>query len=138
MTNMTARSGGKRNTIQRAMIFEAVQSLHTHPTGEEVYALVRSKYPSISLATVYRNLNTLAEEGQIKRICVPGAAERFDFNTKPHYHIRCEKCGQFADVPLEYDDKMVELIARATGYTLHQQEMVFTGLCPDCAKEALS
>ena len=50
-----------RNTVQRAMTLEAVRRLHAHPTAEEVYRQVAAEHPSVSRATVYRNLRQLAE-----------------------------------------------------------------------------
>ena len=71
-----------RNTVQRAMTLEAVRRLHAHPTAEEVYRQVAAEHPSVSRATVYRNLNQLAAQGEILRVPVPTGADHFDFNIK--------------------------------------------------------
>ena len=70
-----------RNTVQRQIVLQAVRSLHDHPTADSVYAVVAAEHPSISKATVYRNLNQLALQGEILRVPVPTGADRFDFNT---------------------------------------------------------
>ena len=58
-----------RNTVQRAMTLEAVRRLHAHPTAEEVYRQVAAEHPSVSRATVYRNLRQLAESaGHVYRV----------------------------------------------------------------------
>ena len=54
-----------RNTVQRQIVLQAVRSLHDHPTADSVYAVVAAEHPSISKATVYRNLNQLALQGEI-------------------------------------------------------------------------
>ena len=89
-----------RNTVQRQIVLQAVRSLHDHPTADSVYAVVAAEHPSISKATVYRNLNQLALQGEILRVPVPTGADRFDFNTQEHNRInaRCTECGNVYDV----------------------------------------
>ena len=87
-----------RNTVQRQIVLQTGLKMHDHPTADNVYAAVAAEHPSISKATVYRNLNQLAGQGEIRRVPVPNGADRFDFNTSEHYHVRCEKCGAAFDV----------------------------------------
>ncbi|PIZ50710.1 hypothetical protein COY27_06375 [Candidatus Woesearchaeota archaeon CG_4_10_14_0_2_um_filter_33_13] len=54
----------ERETGQKKVIFECIKGLHTHPTAEEVYLLVKKEIPEISLATVYRNLNLLSKKNK--------------------------------------------------------------------------
>ena len=63
--------------------------MHTnmHPTADMVYLHVKETFPNISLGTVYRNLNLLADMGEIIKIPTPDGADRFDGCTKPHYHF---------------------------------------------------
>ena len=84
ISKATAKAGAAscaatRNTRQRALVLEAVRSLHNHPTSADVYDAVREKHPSISRATVYRNLNVLTEQGEVLHIPVAGGADRYDF-----------------------------------------------------------
>lgn len=79
----------KRNTVQKQLVLQAVRELQCHPTADEVYQHVAARHPSISKATVYRNLNSLAEDGLLRRVAMPDAADRFDFTVGPHYHIKC-------------------------------------------------
>lgn len=83
-----------RNTIQCSMVLEAVNKLKCHATAVEVYDEVVRVCPHISRATVYRNLNRLSQIGKIRKIEIPGAADRFDHRCKEHYHILCETCGR--------------------------------------------
>ena len=75
-----------RNTIQRQIVLQAVNQMHNHPTADAIYAVIAAQHPTISKATVYRNLNQLAAQGEILRVPVPTGADHFDFNIKPHYH----------------------------------------------------
>ena len=121
-----------RNTIQRQLVLNSVVQLGDHPTAEEVYERVRSIYPDISLATVYRNLNLLAETGRLLKISVPGAADRFDHNNLPHYHLKCSRCGRLFDLPLAYRPSLDEEARQNSGCSVTGHEIIFHGFCPDC------
>ena len=99
MATQTAERATTRNTIQRALVLEAVRSLHNHPTSADVYEVVREKHPNISRATVYRNLGVLANRGEVLRVEVPNGADRYGFLNRPHYHAKCRVCGGVFDVP---------------------------------------
>ena len=89
----------KRNTIQKQLVLDAVFRLANHPTAEEVYAEVARSHPTVSKATVYRNLGSLSEDGLLRHIKMPGGADRFDHMLLEHHHIICTQCGCFADAP---------------------------------------
>ena len=82
---------------QRELILKTVLENRIHPTADMVFSLLKPEYPSLSLATVYRNLNLLAENGLLVRIPVPGGADHFDGTLSPHYHMICEKCDRMVD-----------------------------------------
>src|SRR5262245_46861810 len=89
---------GLRVTPQRLGILRALRELANHPSAEEVFRSVRSDFPSLSLTTVYRTLETLAEHGEIELVHVGGARARFDHRTDPHHHAACTRCGRLEDV----------------------------------------
>ena len=124
-----------RNTIQRKMVLDAVQNNEGHLTADMLYEIIAKTYPDISIATVYRNLNLLAELNQIKKINVPNGADRFDKTVAPHYHIECKECGDFSDVDFGYIEKIDDLIAGATGYELEPHDIVFRGICKKCREK---
>lgn len=129
----------KRNTIQRKLVLEGVVKHGSHPTADEIYEMVSEAHPSISKGTVYRNLNLLSEEGDLRKIRVADGADRFDHNTHAHNHIKCEACGSFYDVIGENADPVEELqnisnaVSAKTGFTKCRVEVVFTGICPSCS-----
>jgi len=83
---------------QREHILKTLRENVIHPTADEIYALARKGMPSLSLATVYRNLNQLAENGIIRRIDGLDGSVHFDHNLCKHYHFICTKCNKVYDV----------------------------------------
>ncbi|MEG2982634.1 MAG: transcriptional repressor [Raoultibacter sp.] len=121
-----------RNTVQRTLVLQAVQSLHDHPTSADVYEVVRSQYPTISRATVYRNLGVLATQGEVLRVEVPNGADRYDFNHEDHYHIQCRLCGNIYDVDMPPLDNLPARIADKHGFEIESYQIIFEGVCPSC------
>ena len=87
-----------RMTRQRMVILEELRKVKTHPTADELYAMVRTRMPRISLGTVYRNLDFLTESKEILKLESAGSIRRFDGDTRPHQHVRCRVCGKIGDV----------------------------------------
>ncbi len=125
----------KRNTIQKKLVLDAVFRLADHPTAEEVYAEVAREHPSVSKATVYRNLNSLSEDGLLRHIPMASGADRFDHFLEPHSHIECTVCGRFSDTPIVGDAALDRQVERLTGYSHAVHELVFRGVCPECRRK---
>lgn len=124
----------KRNTIQRTLVLDAVNQLKCHATADEIYQLIRKDHPSVGRGTVYRNLNQLAENGEIRKLEVPGGADRFDHLCHDHYHVRCAKCGRIFDVEMEYMKDLENKITDTHGFEFSGHDIMFKGICPDCKK----
>lgn len=124
----------KRNTIQRSLVFEAVNKLQSHATADEIYEEVVTEHPNVSRATVYRNLKLLSETGYIRKIEIPGGADRFDHLCHDHCHVKCEKCGRVFDVDMEYITGLEKSIKNDRGFTFTGYDILFRGVCPDCQK----
>ena len=123
----------ERNTRQKTLILSAVRNTDIHPTAEQLHAMLAAEIPGLSLGTVYRNLNHMAELGLIRRISVTNSPDRFDGNMVPHHHICCLECGEFGDrFDLPYDESLDRLAAKKSGYGITRHETVFYGQCPKC------
>lgn len=124
----------KRNTKQKKLVADAVRMVRKHPTAEEVYSYIVKEYSDISKGTVYRILNSLVEDGELRKIQIPDSADRFDITLTDHYHVCCTSCGRFEDIPIYEGEKLVEEAETVTDFTITGHDIVFTGLCPDCAE----
>ncbi len=117
-------------TKQRQLILEAVRATNSHPTADELFQMIRRKLPTISLATVYRNLNFLSEIGEIRKLAMPGMPDRFDWRMDPHDHMVCDTCGQVVDFVLPHD--LGQEIASACGAQVDGYTLVAYGTCAHC------
>ena len=118
---------GKRYSRQRELIYEALRQTEQHPTAEMIYQWLKPANPSLSLGTVYRNLNLLADEGAIRRMAFP--VERYDAKTMPHPHFCCDQCGAVYDLHLPYDAELDRQALLASGHDVTGHEVVFHGIC---------
>lgn len=121
-----------RNTIQRRIIKDMVKNMFTHPTADEVHKEIRKQHPSISKATVYRNLHQLADDGEIRLVLIPDSPERFDARVPQHYHFSCRSCGKIFDVDMEYMDSINEKIRGSCDFQIESHDLIFNGLCTEC------
>ena len=122
----------KRNTIQSRLVLEAVNRLQNHATAEEIYDEIVREHPHISRGTVYRNLKQLSEAGEIRKLEVPGGADRYDHRTFSHYHVRCVKCGRVFDVEMDYIEHLEQSIRDDHGFIINGHDIMFRGICPEC------
>lgn len=123
-----------RNTPQRKLVLEILQEKKNHPTADEVYEIAREREPKISRGTVYRNLNLLAEQGEIRKLPMPAGADHFDSITEKHYHFQCRVCGKVFDTALSYKGELNETPAALPGFKTEWHRLILVGLCPVCNK----
>lgn len=127
-----------RMTRQRRLILEELKNMKSHPTADELYLVVRSRLPRISLGTVYRNLQHLSKQGLIRILHNASGQMLVDGDTSEHYHVRCMRCGRIEDLPgrpvLHFDRDNLE----KTEYEILGYNIELVGICPNCrGKEKL-
>lgn len=120
----------QRQTIQREIVLRAIQTL-CHATAEDVYRYIVESHPTISKATVYRNLGVLADHGKIGRINATTGADYYDCTTTQHYHLQCNRCGKVFDVPCAYLGKL-NRVPTDDGFLITGHTVLFQGICPTC------
>ena len=123
---------------QRESIKEYLNRSCEHPTADTVYMSVRQEFPNISLGTVYRNLNLLADLGEAIKITTPNGGVHFDGRTEPHYHFHCNHCGNVIDLNLEELNCINEAAGKNFEGVIESHTMMFYGTCKDCLKKALT
>lgn len=119
---------------QRAAIKEYLSDTLEHPTADTVYLHIREAFPNISLGTVYRNLNLLADMGEAFKISTPEGGDRFDGRIDPHYHVVCRNCGKIYDLELDeqHMQSVNELANQHFEGTITSHTALFYGTCREC------
>lgn len=124
-----------RMTPQRRVIMEELQRSRCHLTADQIYDRVRQRLPRVSLGTVYRNLEVLAEQGVIQKLDGIGSQRRFDSNPQRHFHVRCLQCGRMDDIDTESAFSVDDIRLQASDYEICDVHLEFLGLCPDCQEK---
>lgn len=126
------KAGGLRVTPRRLAILEEVSTSRTHPTAEEIYYRLKPQIPSLSLTTVYRTLEALAQAGELRVVTLGGGASRYDGEIALHHHVVCLVCGRIQNFTppgdcLQHCPEEIRREFRLTDFT-----MVFRGICRLC------
>lgn len=125
---------GHRFTEQRAAVYRYLASTDTHPTADEVFLAVRNEVPVISLATVYKSLETLVGCGLATKLSYGDGSARYDGRTDPHHHARCLVCSRIIDIPGSIDPSHVEGVRQAApDFEITGVRLELTGYCSHCA-----
>ncbi len=132
-------------TPQRLAILRLFCADESHPTAQDLYARLRTTFPTMSFATVYNTLDALALAGLSSTLNLGGEsrASRFDPNTDPHHHAVCDACGSITDIPVATPAPAASsrdahaLDSAAPGFSVRAVERVYRGLCAACRKKRL-
>ncbi len=121
----------KRNTIQKEVVARIVKEACNHPTANMVLAEAKKELPNLSLGTVYRILNDMSKEGEIREVTCKDLPSRFDKTTMEHGHFQCVKCGKVVDIIFNLD-KIDESIVDFDDNEVLESQLFFRGICKDC------
>ena len=125
-----------KHSKQREAIKRFLAGRYDHPTAETVYLGIKEEFPNISLGTVYRNLNLLADIGEAIKITTPDGGDRFDARTNPHYHFYCKCCKRMIDMNFDATDKINRLASENFDGQIESHTMLFYGTCGDCLRKS--
>lgn len=129
----TFRSNGMRLTPQRLAVVDALVAMcGTHPSAEQVAARVASRVEGVSLSTIYKVLNEVADLELVERVSIEGSM-RFDDNVVSHAHLMCEECGSVVDLdlPAAVSSELAALAASA-GSRVARTQVTMAGRCASC------
>ena len=127
-----SRRAGLPITHQRQVIYNVLIGMPGHPSPEEVYARVRKRIPSISLATVYKNLNRFLKAGLLQEMSMHHGSLRVEVNDHPHHHLVCSSCKKIEDIE---SDQIGPLHVRGRlpkGFAVQRFSVDVIGLCARC------
>jgi Fe2+ or Zn2+ uptake regulation protein len=119
------RQSGIQPTPQRIAVAEFILGSKTHPSADEVFAMVRQSCPTVSRATVYNTLNLLVEKGLIRQQVLREGTIIFDPHVAAHHHFVDEETGEIHDVP--WDAVQVSGAEKLVGFEVREFQVVMRG-----------
>lgn len=127
------RDNGHKITPQRLAIVKILAKSEGHPSVETIHAQITKDFPTMSLATVYRNIVTIKALGEVLELGFPDGSNRYDGNNpNPHPHVICIKCKKIVDPDLDSLDEMKKEVALETNFKILNHRLDFFGICSDC------
>ena len=121
-----------KKSKQRDMIKAFLMGRKDHPTADVIYMNVRQQNPNISLGTVYRNLNLLADIGEIQRLRVGDGMDHFDADISPHYHFVCTACDSVIDLKMPSIENINDIAGAEFDGKIAGHVTYFYGTCSTC------
>jgi Fur family transcriptional regulator, peroxide stress response regulator len=130
------RDSGQKITPQRMAIVKILAESEGHPSVETIHARIRQDFPTMSLATVYRNIVVIKSLGEVLELGFPDGSNRYDGNNPmPHPHVICIKCKKIVDPDLDSLEEMTKEVSKETGFHILNHRLDFFGICSDCVAE---
>jgi Fur family peroxide stress response transcriptional regulator len=128
----TLKKHNLKVTPQRVAIVKELYDCG-HLSIEQLYAKLKDIFPSISLATIYKNMNSMIEKIFVQEVKIPNEKSVYELSKALHAHIVCQECKKIEDVFLNTQPLMQELESK-TDYTITNTALVFNGICKACSK----
>ena len=120
-----------RNTKQLEVIWNAIKDDESHPAADQIYERARKKLPTISLGTVYRNLQKLVADQKLQ-VLMRGRSQHFDPLVERHQHFICEKCDRVYDVLVDHQKEIRPAKLPHEGFKVTSHQIAFYGTCRHC------
>lgn len=126
------RAHNLKATPQRLEIVSSLQS-YGHMSVEALYEILLKKFNSISLATIYKNINLMLENSFIQEVKLPNEKSVYELIKEAHSHLLCSSCGEVEDITLDLSHVITDA-STASHYKIQKTDLVFSGLCQKCQK----
>jgi Fur family transcriptional regulator, peroxide stress response regulator len=131
------KESGYRLTPQRVELIRLIAASEGHPSASQLYERIKTQFPTMSLATVYKTLDLLKELDEILEIGLRDDSHYDGNKPYPHPHLICMKCQKIMDGELETAvGKIVQEVENNFGFRVVKHQLDFYGLCPDCQKKS--
>ena len=127
---------GLKATPQRISIYDYLLHTKAHPSVDTIYAALHPSHPTMSLATVYKTVESLRTAGLVQQLNVGEESFRYDADTRPHPHIQCVQCRQVTDLEPDLFSGIRQEAQKHTHFQILGEQIYLYGLCPHCQTES--
>ena len=128
----TIRKSGHRATSQRIIVYEALWKAGSHPNVSDIHKYASKTDPSISLATVYKNLHLFSEIGLVREMGFRDGSTRYDPDVDFHINLVCNKCGSIEDYDCVSFEKIAPNLKQRADFEVQSHNFEVRGLCSRC------
>ena len=126
------KENGLKATFQRMQLLENIEK-HGHMSVEAIYTEVSKTHPSLSLATVYKNIILMVENGVLVEVPIDGKKSKYELRKEDHIHLVCIECGEVEDRPhMQETDSLLQQLIEREHFTLKKQQINLYGVCQKC------
>ena len=134
MTNYTnlLKEYDLKVTPQRVAIVEELYK-NGHMNIDDLYKKLLAKFPSISLATIYKNINAMVEKVFLSEVKIPETKSVYELVKSEHAHLACSCCGYIEDIMLDSSD-IAEQVSKISSFKVNSTNIVISGICSKCSK----
>jgi Fur family peroxide stress response transcriptional regulator len=123
---------GLKVTPQRLAIYTCLRNSYSHPTAEDIYKEVVVSNPSISLATVYKTLDSFSKVGLVNELHIVNEHSNYDAHMEQHSHLICSHCQKIFDYTGSSLSSLSDAVAKESGFDIQSSCFTFYGICPEC------
>jgi Fur family peroxide stress response transcriptional regulator len=102
-----------------------------HISVEDMYEEIKKQFSSISLATLYKNVNAMIGASLVKEVKIPHTKSKYEIIKTPHAHLMCESCGTLEDFDMDIG-KIEDILQSKSKFKVNETDLIFTGLCQKC------
>lgn len=128
----TLRKSGYRATAQRILVYEALWRAGSHPSVSDIHKYATAIDPSISLATVYKNLQLFADIGLVREMGFKEGPTRYDPDVHFHINLVCNECGRIEDYECLSLEEIAPNLDKMAGFLVQSHDFEVRGLCASC------
>ena len=122
---------GLKVTPQRVTILTAIKR-QGHANIDEIYQEAKTTNPTMSLATVYKNVTSLIETNLLKEVAINNQKSKYELTKEPHSHLICKKCGSVEDIN---SNNLFTLNRDNLDFDIEDVELNIYGVCSKCKKD---
>ncbi len=132
------KESGLKATFQRMNILGVVEK-HGHMSVDDIYAQVIKVHPSLSLATIYKNIILMTEKGVIVEVPIVGKKSKYELRKADHMHLICTECGEVEDkMCISETDALFRKLTNEEHFRLNKRQINLYGVCEKCQMEEVS
>ena len=132
------KESGLKATFQRMNMLACIEK-NGHMHNDAIYEEVTKTHPSLSLATVYKNIILMVENGVLVEVPIEGQKSKYELRKEDHIHLVCTECGDVEDKPhMQETDTLLHTLTNNEHFKLEKQQINLYGVCEKCQMEVAS